>query len=58
MENPSDHADERDFDDVLTLLAAAQDRNDTIRLSLMDKQRALSFLVRDGVCPTQALPLY
>jgi magnesium transporter len=51
------HADERDFDDVLTLLAAAQDRNDKIRLGLMDKQRALSFMVRDGLCPTQAEPL-
>jgi magnesium transporter len=51
------HADERDFDDALTLLAAAQDRNDKIRLGLMDKQRALSFMVRDGLCPTQAEPL-
>ena len=51
------HADERDFEDVVTLLAAAQDRNDKIRLGLMDKQRALSFLVRDAACPRQALPL-
>jgi magnesium transporter len=51
------HADERNFEDVLTLLAAAQDRNDKIRLGLMDKQRALSFLLRDGICPKHALPL-
>jgi len=51
------HAGERDFDDVLTLLATIQDRNDKVRLSLMDKQRGLSFLLRGRSCPNQKLPL-
>ena len=51
------HAGERDFDDVLTLLAAIQDRNDKARLSLMDKQRGLSFLLRSRSCPKGKLPL-
>jgi len=50
-------AEERDFDDVLTLLATTQDTNDKIRLSLMDKQRALSFLLRSRACPDEALTL-
>lgn len=48
---------ERDFEDLLTLLAVTQDRNDKTRLSLMDKQRALSFLLRGGICPEEYLPL-
>ena len=48
---------ERDFEDLLTLLAVTQDRNDKTRLSLMDKQRALSFLLRGGTCPEEYLPL-
>jgi magnesium transporter len=40
------HAEELDFDEVLTILAASQDKNDKARLSLMDKQRALSYLLR------------
>lgn len=51
------HAAERDFEDVLTLLAASQDRNDKIRLGLMDKQRVLSFLLRSGTCPKPARPM-
>lgn len=51
------HAGERDFEDVLTLLATVQDRNDKARLSLMDKQRALSFLLRSRHCPKEQLPL-
>lgn len=51
------HAGERDFDDVLTLLATIQDRNDKARLSLMDKQRGLSFLLRSRSCPKEELPL-
>jgi magnesium transporter len=51
------HAGERDFDEVLTLLAAIQDRNDKARLSLMDKQRGLSFLLRSRSCPKAKLPL-
>jgi len=51
------HAGERDFEDLLTLLAATQDRNDKTRLSLMDKQRALSFLLRGRTCAEEYLPL-
>jgi magnesium transporter len=51
------HAGERDFDEVLTLLAAIQDRNDKARLSLMDKLRGLSFLLRSRSCPKNNLPL-
>jgi len=51
------HAGERDFEELLTLLAAAQDRNDKTRLSLMDKQRALSFLLRGRNCAKEYLPL-
>jgi len=51
------HAGERDFEDMLTLLAASQDRNDKTRLSLMDKQRALSFLLRGRACTEEYLPL-
>ncbi|HBE93249.1 MAG TPA: hypothetical protein DDW55_12290, partial [Gammaproteobacteria bacterium] len=51
------HIGERDFEDLLTLLAVTQDRNDKTRLSLMDKQRALSFLMRGGACPEEYLPL-
>lgn len=40
------HAGERDLEEVLTLLATFQDGNDKARLSLMDKQRGLSFLLR------------
>ena len=48
---------EREFEDLLMLLATIQDRNDKTRLSLMDKQRALSFLLRSRVCPEEYLPL-
>ncbi len=51
------HADERDFEDLITLLAGAQDRNDKTRLSLMDKERALSFLLRSRHCPKEHLSL-
>jgi len=51
------HAEEQDFDEVLTMLAASQDRNDKTRLSLMDKQRALSFLLRSRGSPEEVLPL-
>ena len=48
---------ESEFEDLLMLLATIQDRNDKTRLSLMDKQRALSFLLRSRVCPEEYLPL-
>jgi len=51
------NAGERDFDDVLTLLATIQDRNDKARLSLMDKQRGLAFLLRNRRCPKEELTL-
>jgi magnesium transporter len=51
------HAEERDFEQVLTLLATIQDRNDRTRRSLMDKQRGMSFLPRGSSCPDQRLPL-
>ena len=51
------HAAERDFEEVLTRLAAIQDRNDKARLSMVDKQRALSFLLRGSICPAEQLPL-
>jgi len=51
------HAGERDFEDVLTLLAKFQDSNDKARLSLMDKQRGLSFLLRSKSCPSKEMPL-
>jgi len=51
------HVGERDFEEVITLLAAIQDRNDKARLSLIDKQRALSFLLRSRYCPKERLPL-
>jgi magnesium transporter len=51
------HADERDFEALITLLAGAQDRNDKARLSLVDKERALSFLLRSRHCPKEHLPL-
>lgn len=41
----------------MTRLARAQDVNDKSRLSLRDKERALSYLLRSGECPDQALPL-
>lgn len=40
--------DEKDMEEVVTRLAAADDVNGKVRLSLMDKQRALSFLMRSG----------
>jgi magnesium transporter len=40
--------DETDMGEMLTRLAANEDVNGTARLSMMDKQRALSFLVRRG----------
>jgi len=49
--------EERDFEGVLALLAKAQDSNDKIRLSLMDKLRVLSFLLRSRTCPADALSL-
>ena len=48
---------ESEFEDLLMLLATIQDRNDKTRLSLMDKQRALSFLLRSRTCPEEYLPL-
>ena len=51
------HAEERDFEAVISLLAGAQNRNDKARLSLMDKERALSFLLRSRHCPKDQLPL-
>ena len=51
------HADERNFEVLIMLLAGAQDRNDKTRLSLMDKERALSFLLRSRRCPKEHLPL-
>ncbi len=51
------HAGERDFEEVLALLAAVQDNNDKVRLSLMDMQRGLSFLLRSKSCPAEELPL-
>jgi len=48
---------ESEFEDMLMLLATIQDRNDKTRLSLMDKQRALSFLLRSRTCPEEYLPL-
>jgi magnesium transporter len=48
---------EQDLEDLMTRLARAQDVNDKSRLSLRDKQRALSYLLRSGECPDQALPL-
>lgn len=51
------HAEEQDFDEVLTQLAASQDKNDKTRLGLMDKQRALSFLLRSKDSPEEVLPL-
>lgn len=48
---------ERDLEDLMTRLARAQDVNDKTRLSLRDKQRALSFLLRSGECPDEESPL-
>lgn len=51
------HAEERNFEEVLAQLAVTQDRNDKARLSLMDKQRALSFLLRGRNCPEEEVSL-
>ncbi len=51
------HAEEQDFNEMLTMLAASQDKNDKTRLSLMDKQRVLSFLLRSRNSPEEVLPL-
>lgn len=39
---------EKDMGEVLTRLAASEDINGKVRLSMMDKQRVLSFLLRSG----------
>lgn len=51
------HAEERDFEDVLAVLAAIQDKNDKASLSLMDKQRVLSFLLRSKASPPDTHPV-
>lgn len=51
------HAEEQDFNEVLTMLVASQDKNDKTRLGLMDKQRVLSFLLRSRNSPEEVLPL-
>ena len=50
-------AEEQDFDEVLAMLAVSQDKNDKTRLSLMDKQRVLSFLLRSRQSSEETLPL-
>ncbi len=50
-------AEEQEFDEVLTMLAVSQDKNDKTRLSLMDKQRVLLFLLRSRHSPEEKLPL-